>query len=90
MLKRHRQIVKFIDLVRESSDSQVEIFTQGACYRFHEILKMVFLDSLPYYDGEHVISRVGSRYYDITGEIKDVKGFKLLTYKPTWGNKYGQ
>lgn len=85
MLKRHKKIIEFIKLIRESSNIQTDIFTNGSCYRFYEILTNVFFDGIPYYNQEHVITRIGSRYYDITGEVKNIKDYRPLNYVPKRG-----
>jgi len=36
----------------------------------YELLKRVFDEAVPYYDRLHVITRIGDRFYDITGEVE--------------------
>ncbi|MEM9990626.1 MAG: hypothetical protein AAF738_02615 [Bacteroidota bacterium] len=45
------------------------IFSFGSCWNFYELLKLVFPKSVAYYDCNHIITRIGDRYYDITGEV---------------------
>jgi len=32
-----------------------------------------------YYDSNHIITKIGDKYYDINGEVKDVKDYLPLT-----------
>lgn len=73
----HRRILKFIKSVRESiaGAGAVYIYTHGSCYQFHLMLKSVLPEAIPYYNSNHVITRIGERFYDITGEVKDTTDF---------------
>jgi len=57
------------------------IFTNGGCYRLYKILKTAFPEAIPCYFGyedtliEHVVTKIKGRYYDITGEIEDIKAY---------------
>lgn len=55
------------------------IYTHGSCYKLYEILKTVYPDAVAYYrysyEDSHVITRIGRKYYDINGEVKDVSRF---------------
>lgn len=63
------------------------IYTNGGCYRFHKILKAVFPTAIPCYFGhediiiEHVVTKLDGKYYDITGEIKDINAYHEEMYK---------
>ena len=51
------------------------IFTRGDCFKFYEFLKQLYPDAEPYLrllDKNHVITKINGKYYDITGEIKNV------------------
>jgi len=65
------KVVRFISAVRELSPMMTTICTQGSCYPFYELLKTVFPAAVPYYnDKAHVVTKIGDRFYDITGEVK--------------------
>lgn len=53
------------------------MYTHGSCYQFHLILKCLFPDALPYYNLDHIITRIGDKYYDITGEVS-ADGYVLI------------
>lgn len=38
----------------------------GGCYKFHLLLKSVF-GGEGYYDSDHIITKIGDKYYDIDG-----------------------
>lgn len=43
------------------------MFTNGSCYKFYLILKEIYPDAVAYYDSDHIITKIGSMYYDIEG-----------------------
>jgi hypothetical protein len=87
--EKKKEVLLFIELIKESCpEIQTFIFTHGACYQFHLILKSKFPEAIPYYNEDHVISKIGDSYFDITGEVivdgKDC--YTLLKEEPTdWG-----
>lgn len=70
MISNHDRVIHFISTVRDSHPTMVSIFTHGSCLYFYRILKSVFPQAEAYYDMDHVITKIGDRYYDITGEVK--------------------
>jgi hypothetical protein len=63
----------FIQAIRESAPYMVDIYQQGSCWHFFKILKLVFPDAEPFYVydecNSHVLTRIGGKFYDITGEV---------------------
>lgn len=63
-----------IEAIRNSTPYMVFIYLNGSCWRFHQILKAVYPDALPYYihtgREAHVITKLGRKFYDITGEVE--------------------
>ena len=54
----------FINTIRKSApELQTKIFTHGACYQFYKILKYLFPNAEAYYDGTHVITKIGKKFY---------------------------
>lgn len=41
----------------------------GSCFRLYQLLALVFPGAEPWYDHDHVITRIGGRFYDIRGEV---------------------
>lgn len=68
---------EFISAVR-GSDTYIEIiYTNGGCYQFHKIMKLLFPGAVPlkvkssaFSDYNHIITEIDGKYYDITGEVK--------------------
>jgi hypothetical protein len=69
-MDKNKRILELIKSIRESFGASIAIYTTGNCYQFYEILKNVFPDSVAYYDGNHVWTKIDNRFYDITGENK--------------------
>lgn len=69
-------IIDFITTIRSSFGSSISIYTQGNCYQFYEILKVIFPNAEPYFDGNHVWTKIDNDFYDITGKI-DNNNIKL-------------
>jgi hypothetical protein len=67
----HKKILLFIESIRNSFPDAVKVYTQGSCFKFYLILKSVIPNAVPYYDHQHVITRVGKYFYDITGVVFD-------------------
>ncbi|QDT46182.1 hypothetical protein Pan258_01990 [Symmachiella dynata] len=67
---RHKEVIAFIKVVRDSFHDASIVYTFGGCYGFHLILKHVFPSAIPYLTEEknHIVSRIDGRYYDIYGE----------------------
>ena len=53
----------------------VNIFSNGSCYNFHLILKCVYPESIPYYNIDHIITKIDNIFYDINGSIEDTNGY---------------
>lgn len=64
------KILKLIEVIRESFPASITVYTRGSCYQFYLILKEVFPEAKCYYDSNHVITKIGNNFYDITGEVK--------------------
>lgn len=70
---------KIIEAIRNSFIGAQQVYTNGSCVMFYFILKSIFPKALPYWsaDAKHMITKIGNKYYDINGEVKDVKGYEL-------------
>lgn len=69
-MKTHKEIIAFIKVVRDSFPDASIIYTHGGCYSFYKILKHLNDKAEAYMtdDGNHILTKLGSRYYDIDGE----------------------
>lgn len=76
----HRQILKQIRRIRESHPEMVKIFTQGSCLHFFLILRSFYPQAEAWLDSDHVVTKIGDRMYDITGEVKEGEYFPSTEY----------
>ena len=74
----HNMVIDLITNIRDAHPVMVDIFTKGSCYNLFAILASVFPEALAYDNENHLITRIGDRYYDINGEVVDVPD----TYAP--------
>lgn len=62
-----------IEAIRDSAPYMEVMYTNGSCWRFYKILKVVFPEAQPYYvydhSASHVVTKIGNKFYDITGEV---------------------
>ena len=80
-------VERFIAKVRDSFIGSQQVYTEGSCYHFHLILKEVFEDAVPFWDGDHIISKIDNKFYDITGEVAKPNGSCEFNQVPLYGLK---
>lgn len=73
--------IKIITTIRNSFIGSTHIYTHGSCYHFYLILLEIFPDAVSYNNDNHVITRIGNKYYDITGEIENDGSYEI--YDPS-------
>lgn len=61
------------------------IFLFGSCFNLYLILKQVYPEAIPYYDVNHVITKIGDRCYDIAGEVPEDRYAPLTSFYPKAG-----
>lgn len=85
---KHNKILELITEIRNSNPVMMDIFLLGSCFNFYHILKVVFPESICYYGQVpgHVITKIENRFYDISGEIKDISEYCPI--KEIWVDKY--
>lgn len=62
--------LSLISAIRNSFIGSELVYTCGSCYQFYLILKEAFPEAEAYHDENHVITKIGENYYDITGEVQ--------------------
>lgn len=62
-------VLRFLSQLRETVPEAERIFTEGGCYRLFLLLRTIWTDAEPLYDGNHVITRIDGKCYDITGRV---------------------
>lgn len=77
---KHSEILHFIKTIRNSFGGSKYVYTNGSCYQFYKILKLVFPQAIGYYNSDHVITKINGRYYDITGEVKETNHLLIDKY----------
>ena len=55
-------------------------YTSGGCYAFYLKLKARFPEAEGYYNMDHVITKIGDRYYDSTGEVEITNHLNINKY----------
>lgn len=70
-MKTHKEIIDFIRVVRQGYPDSGIVYTHGACYGFYQILKHLNKKAVAYMtdDHQHIVTKLGDRYYDIDGEF---------------------
>lgn len=58
-----------IKSIRESFEGSDIVYTEGACWQFHKILKTAFPEATPWYDrvDGHIYTEIDEMLYDIQG-----------------------
>lgn len=87
-MTQHRKILNPIENIRDSHSSMTDIFLFGSCFNFYLILKSFYPAAIPYYNSDHIITRIGRKYYDITDVILDYKDYlPFFSYYSKQGTK---
>lgn len=64
----------FIKIISNSFHGAEHVYTKGSCYQLYKILKPMYPQAEAWSDDDHVITKIGNGFYDITGEV-DPRGF---------------
>lgn len=69
MSEKEKEILDFINILKDVHPVMVEIFTNGGCYEFFRLLKIHYEEAEPWYDwaSGHAYVKIDNRYYDING-----------------------
>lgn len=87
------KVLELLRLLRSLDKNIVYNGQNGRCFQIHSILRIAFPQAEPWYNGNHIISKIGGDYYDITGQVTNVVGYyeleddAVLSRAPTWGNE---
>lgn len=77
-MTKHRKILNLISIIRESHSEIEKIYTKGSCLNFFLILHSIYPESEPYYNVDHVITKIDNKFYDITGCVSG-KGYSKFS-----------
>lgn len=64
----------------------------GGCFQVYLLLREIFSDAEPWYDGNHVITKIGDRFWDVRGEVipnghLNMREDALLFNRAYWWNR---
>lgn len=68
----------FIAMLQHVHPDVMRYGQNGSCFHVYRLLAEVFPDAEPWYDGNHVITKIGERFYDITGEVVPLPDHKPM------------
>lgn len=60
-------LLQTIELIRESFDDSVKVYTQGSCVKFAMILKHMYPQGRILYNLDHAVFEYEGNYFDING-----------------------
>lgn len=66
------KVIDFIYRLKDIYGGYSEM--SGGCYKFHLLLKDLY-GGQGYYNSDHVITKIGSKYYDVNGLVTNTEGF---------------
>lgn len=81
-MERKTEVLEFIKLIRDSFIGSEQVYTNGSCYQFYKLLKSKFSDALAYYNSDHVITKIGDLFYDITGIVDITNHLNMSEHYP--------
>jgi hypothetical protein len=84
-------VLKFVGLLADTSPDFEHIYTRGACYHLHVILKHIWPAAELWYqpDPGHVWTKIGDVWYDIRGARRvKPRGSRLVRKPSTLGKPY--
>lgn len=73
-MTQHRKILNFLLELRSSHSTMEQIYLYGSCMNLFCILRILYPQAVPYYNIDHVITKIDDYYYDITGKVSP-KGY---------------
>ena len=62
-------VISFLSALRRLHPELETRCLNGSCFKLYLLLKEVWPDADPWYDGDHVIIKIGNSFYDIRGEV---------------------
>ncbi|MEH6368498.1 MAG: hypothetical protein V7764_19695 [Pseudomonas marincola] len=65
-------VLAFLFTLRELHPDLPRFALNGGCFKVYLVLKQAFPQAEPYYNGDHVITRIDGDYYDIRGQVEPV------------------
>ncbi|MDH1865716.1 hypothetical protein N5D83_02645 [Pseudomonas chengduensis] len=63
-------VLAFLAALRDVHPDMARYGLNGGCFRVYLLLKQAFPDAEPWYDSDHVITKIGDCFFDIRGEVQ--------------------
>lgn len=60
----------FLSTLRDLHPDMARYGLNGGCFRVYLLLKQVYPQAEPYYNGDHVITLIDGDFYDIRGRVE--------------------
>lgn len=77
----------FIALLQRLHPDLIRQGQRGTCFHVYRLLAEVFPGAEAYYDQQHVITKIGERFYDITGEVTPTPEYARMKDNPESYNR---
>jgi len=71
-------ILTFIQELNQTDMYIHHIYSKGGCYKLHILLSKMYKNTIPYTNGNHIITKYKGKFYDIYGEVDNQDGFRKL------------
>lgn len=84
-MTRHRKILNFIGLIRDSDPNSGYLYTHGGCMNLFCILHSVYPEATAWYNCNHIITKIGDYFYDIGGIVMNTENY--IPYTQTYRKK---
>lgn len=83
------EALAFLSALRDLHPDMARWGLHGGCFKVYLVLRQRFPGAEPWYDGEHVLTKIGDHYYDIRGEVQPVSsiGAEYLRMDPLVFNR---
>lgn len=78
MIVQFTEILKTIELIRDSFNGSEEVYTRGSCVKLCMILKHLYPGGNILYDSNHAIFEYDGKFYDIKGFAKKNKNHSTI------------
>ena len=62
-------VISFLYALRRLHPELETQCLNGSCFKLYLLVKEVWPDAEPWYDGDHVITKIGNSFFDIRGEV---------------------
>lgn len=66
---KYNSVLAFINALKQIDSGIEDKCLCGSCFQLYLLLKTIWQDAEAWYDGDHVIIKIGELFYDIRGEV---------------------